>query len=189
LQVRKFGLYVVTLLALAAAGVAYSAASPSAKLQKQDRVYGGGQFGPGCFTNSTTCFDNPRNFAVDAHAQGDDTEAVGNSTYGTPGLADSSRSITCLRVDGNRAVIGGVIDSGVNAGYGFVEYFVDRGGAGLGDRDLTSPSVIDPMDSSSWPAGFPCACPSPTSGWPAAGPPVYREIDEGDVVVQDAPSD
>ena len=37
---RKFGLYAVTLVALVAAGVAYSAASPSAKLQKQDRVYG-----------------------------------------------------------------------------------------------------------------------------------------------------
>lgn len=35
---KKFSLYLVTLVALVGAGVAYSAASPSAKLQKQDRV-------------------------------------------------------------------------------------------------------------------------------------------------------
>jgi hypothetical protein len=186
--VKKFGLYGVTLLALIGAGVAYSAASPSAKLQKQDRVYGGGQFGPGCFSNSSLCFANPRNFAVDAHAQGDGTEPVGNSTYGTPGNSENYRSVTCLRVEGNSAVVGGIIESGANAGAGYVEYFVDRGGPGLGDRDLASPSLIDPLDSPEWPAGFPTTCPSPTSGWPAGGPPIYREVDEGDVIVNDAPS-
>ncbi|HEU5280230.1 MAG TPA: hypothetical protein VFU26_15175 [Gaiellaceae bacterium] len=186
---KKFGLYLVTLAALVGAGVAYSAVSPSTKLQKQDRVYGGGQFGPGCFSNSTLCFANPRNFAVDAHAEGDGSETAGNSTYGTPGFTENFRSVRCLRVEGNRAVIGGVIESGANAGFGYVEYFVDRGGPGLGDRDLASPSLLDPLDSLGWPAGFPSTCPSPTSGWPAAGPPVYLEVDEGDIVVQDAPSD
>src|SRR6059058_3951285 len=98
---RKFGLYAVMLLALAAAGVAYSALSPSARLQKQDRVYGGGQYGPGCFSNSTFCFAFPRNFAVDGHAQGNGSEAAGNETYGHPDAAQASRTmkITCLRVE------------------------------------------------------------------------------------------
>jgi hypothetical protein len=185
----KLGIYAAVLAALVGAGAAYSAASPSAKLHKQDRVYGGGQFGPGCFSNSSTCFANPRNFAVDAHAAGDGTDAAGNSEYGTPGITENSRSVRCLRVDGNRAVIGGVITSGANAGFGYVQYFVDRGGPGLGNRDLASPSLVDPLDSGAWPAGFPGVCPSPTAGWPAAGPPVYREVDEGDVVVRDATDD
>jgi|SRR5438093_4056746 len=82
---RTFGFYAVASLALIGAGVAYSAASPSAKLQKQDRVYGGGQFGPGCFSNSTLCFPRARNISVDAHAEGNGNEAVGNFNYGAPG--------------------------------------------------------------------------------------------------------
>jgi len=188
--VKKFGLYAVTLVALVAAGAAYSAASPSAKLQKQDRLYGGGQFGPGCFT-PTLCFENSRNFAADAHAQGDGSEAVGNSDYGAPGSTlEQYRSVTCLRVDGSHAVIGGVIGgSGANAGYWYAQYFVDRGGpaATTGNRDLASPTFLDAPDSPSWPTGFPYVCPSPTAGFPGAEP-VYLEVDEGDIVVQDAPS-
>ena len=185
---KKFALYAFTLAALVGAGVALASASPSAKLDKQDRVYGGGQFGPGCFTGGAPCFDYARNFAVDAHAQGDGSEAVGNSTYGTPGSVESYRKVTCLRVEGNKAAIGGVITSGANTGGGWIEYFVDRGGPALGDRDRASPEYVDPLDSANWPAGFPTTCPSPTSGFPA-GLPVYREVDEGDVVVQDAPGD
>jgi hypothetical protein len=177
----------LALVALATAGIAYSATSPGAKLAKQDRLYGGGQFGPGCFSNSSVCFSNPRNFAVDAHAQGDGTEAVGDGTYGTPGSNESTRSVTCLRVEGNAAAIGGVILSGANAGFWYAQYFVDRGGPGLGDRDLASPSFVDPPGAADWPDGFPYTCPSPATGFPA-GPPIFLEVDEGDLVVQDAAS-
>jgi hypothetical protein len=188
--VRKFTLYVVALLAVVGASVAYAAASPSAKLQKQDRVYGGGQFGPGCFS-SVICFANPRNLAVDAHAQGDGTEAAGNSTYGSPSSTfDQRKDISCLRVDGNRAVIGGTIQSGPGAGDFYAQYFVDRGGpsAAPGNLDLVSPSFEDSPSAEGWPAGFPSTCPSPTAGFPG-GEPVYLELDEGDIVVSDAPSD
>jgi len=185
---KKFALYGLTLAALVGAGVAFAAASPSAKLDKQDRVYGGGQFGPGCFSGGAPCFLNARNVAVDAHAQGDGSEAVGNSTYGSPGGAESYRKVTCLRVEGNKAAIGGVITSGADAGAGYVEYLVDRGGPAFGDRDLASPEYVDPLSSTNWPVGFPATCPSPTTGFPA-GAPVFREVDEGDIVVQDAPSD
>jgi hypothetical protein len=177
---------VAIILALICAGVAYAAASPSAKLQKQDRVYGGGQFGAGCFSNSTICFTEPRNFAVDAHAERDGREAVGNSTYGAPGGNNNVRRMTCLRVEGNSAAIGGIIASGGSPGWWFVQYFVDRGGPALGDRDLASPSFIDPPGSSEWPAGFPYVCPTPTTGFPGAEP-IYREVQAGDVVVRDAP--
>ena len=186
---KKLGLYVGALLALVCVGVAYSAASPSAKLQKQDRLYGGGQFGPGCFTPDF-CIATARNFAVDAHAQGDDSAGRGNSTYGgTGGALEQYRSVTCLRVEGNRAVIGGVVKSGSDAGFWYAQYFVDRGGpaAGSSSRDLASPSFQDSPDASGWPDGFPYNCPSPTTGFPGAEP-VYLEIDEGDVVAQDAPS-
>jgi hypothetical protein len=185
---RKKALAAAIVVALVGAGVAYSAASPSAKLEKQDRVYGGGQFGPGCFSNSTICFSEARNLAVDAHAEGDGKEAVGNSTYGAPGGTDNVRTITCLSVEGNRAAIGGIIVSGTSPGWWFVQYFVDRGGPATGDRDLASPSFTDAAGSPGWPAGFPYACPSPTSGFPGAAA-VFQEVHAGDVVVQDAPAD
>jgi hypothetical protein len=184
---KKALLPAVAVLLLAGAGVAYTATSPSAKLAKQDRLYGGGQFGPGCFSNSTVCFSNPRNFAVDAHAQGDGTDAVGDGTYGTPGITQSTRSVTCLRVEGNAAAIGGVIQSGDNAGAWYAQYFVDRGGPGFGERDLASPSFVDAPGAADWPDGFPYTCPSPSTGFPA-GPPIFLEVGEGDVVVQDAAS-
>ena len=86
-------------------------------------------------------------------------------------------------------MIGGVIGSGADAGGWYAQYFVDRGGpaAGPGTRDLVSPSFQDTADSTNWPTGFPYVCPSPTTGFPA-GEPVYLEVDEGDVVVQDGPN-
>lgn len=179
--------FVVVACVLVGAGVAYSAASPSAKLAKQDRVYGGGQFGPGCFT-PILCFVAARNLAVDAHSEGDGSEPVGNSTYGAPGGFESIRSVTCLRVEGSRGVIGGVIVAGADTGFWYAQYFVDRGGpsAGPGSRDLVSPSFTDAANAPSWPEGFPYTCPSPTTGF-AGGEPVYLELDEGDIVVQDAP--
>ena len=185
---RKLGPYAVVLVVLVGAGAAYPAVTSRQSFRGQDRVYGGGQFGPGCFSNSDVCFANPRNLAVDAHAAADGTCARGSSTYGTPGIGETYRSIRCLRVDGDTAVVGGLIAKGANAGFGYVQYFVDRGGPGLGDRDLVSPSLIDPLDAETWPAGFPDVCPSATEV-PGGGVPMYRELDEGDVVVKDASHD
>jgi hypothetical protein len=182
---KKLGLWAALLLALAGAGAAYSAITPRHQFRGQDRVYGGGQFGPGCFSNSDVCFANPRNLAVDAHGVG--SVARGDATYGTPGLGQTYRSVTCLRVDGNAAVVGGLITRGANAGFGYVQYFVDRGGPGLGDRDLVSPMLIDPLDAATWPAPFPDVCPSLTE-IPGGGAPMYRELDEGDIVVRNAQS-
>ena len=182
-MLSKLQLTVALLIALAGAGAAYSAVAPRHLFRGQDRVYGGGQFGPGCFSDGVTCFANPRNFAVDAH--GIDNAARGEGTYGTPGIGNNVRSVRCLRVDGSAAVVGGIVRRGPNAGFGYVQYFVDRGGPGLGDRDLVSPTLIDPLDAAAWPARFPNVCPSPTE-IPGGGAPMYRELDEGDIVVRDA---
>jgi hypothetical protein len=164
---KKFSLYLIALVALVGAGVAYAATSPSAKLQKQDRLYGGGQFGPGYFSNSTLYFAHPRNLSVDAHADGSGGDAVGNFNYGAPGSTlDDRDRVTCVRIEGNHAAIGGLTDEGL----GFVWYAVDRGDPATGDRDLASPEFIDPLDAASWPTGFPNVCPSPVTGAPGREP-------------------
>lgn len=184
---KRLSLYVGALLALVAAGVAYSAASPSAKLAKQDRVYGGGQFGPGTFSNSTIFFPRPRNISVDAHAEGSGSEAVGNFNYGVPGgVLEDRDEVTCVRIDGNRAAIGGLVTSGSNAGAAFLWYAVDRGSPASGDRDLASPEYVDSAGSPDWPADFPTVCPPPTGT--TNQPAIYLEVHSGDIVVQDAPS-
>jgi hypothetical protein len=180
---RKFVLVAVVLAAVVGASVAYSASSPSAKLQKQDRVWGGGDWSGGCSVNDPSiCIPNGRNVAVDAHAEGDGSDAAGNSAY----AAFTSRSVTCLSVDGNTAAIGGVNIAGANVGWGYVEYFVDRGTTSPAtvQQDLGSLIYVIPLDDPSWPAGFPYVCP-PAGGSPTL-PPVYFELDGGDIAVQDA---
>jgi hypothetical protein len=91
-------------------------------------------------------------------------------------------------VEANKAAVGGIIESGANAGFWYVRNLIDRGGLGDAVRDLASPLDIDVAGSPYWPADFPYVCPSPTTGVPG-GTPIYRELDEGDIVVQDEPSD
>lgn len=185
---RKLVFFALIVAAVLGASAAYSASSPSAKLQKQDRVYGGGQVGAGCYLpDFGICFDTPRYFSVDSHAESDGRRAVGNSNYGIPDVRDGGRNITCLAVEGNKALIGGVIESGPNSGFWYAQFFVDNGMPGTGSRDLASPTIFDPAGASTWPARFPNVCPSPITGWPGFAP-TYRPVDQGDVVVQDAPS-
>jgi hypothetical protein len=188
-DVRKLVLFALMLTFVLCASVAYSASSPSAKLKKQDRLYGGGQVGAGCYLpDFGVCLDAPRYYAVDGHAQGDGSEAVGNSNFGIPDVRDGRRSITCLAVEGNKAVIGGIIESGVFTGLWYAQFFVDNGAPGTGTRDQAGPTILDPPGAPGWPAGFPYTCPSPVIGW-TGNAPTYRPVDQGDFVVQDSPSD
>lgn len=190
---RKATFYISALVVLVAAGVAYSAASPSAKLQKQDRLYGGGQFSAGCFAYengapSALCFTLGRNLSVDAHAEGSGAEPLGDSNYAAPGSGeDGKRSVTCVRADGSHAVIGGILTTGPNAGSGYVQFYVDRGTPGSGPRDLVGPSYTDTVEAlATIVPGFPGTCPAATGTQELA--PVYRDLEAGDIVVQDAPS-
>jgi hypothetical protein len=171
------------MLLSAGVGVAYGVMSPSAKLAKQDRVWGGGQFGPGCdVATGTICIPNSRNLSVDAHADSDGTGAAGNSAY----AAFTSRTVTCLTVDGSRAVIGGRIEAGRADAVGlyYVQYFVDRGNTDpSSQRDLASFMIFGSLTDTTFPGGFPYVCP------PATGtvdlPPFYYEM-TGDIVAQDS---
>jgi hypothetical protein len=188
---RTLMLVAVALTAVVGAGVAYSASSPSAKLAKQDRVWGGGHVAAGsCSVNVPTfCPPDARNFAVDAHAEGDGSGAAGNSAYN----AHASRTVTCLSVNGNKAAIGGVVLVGGNIGNPgdvYVQYFVDRGTTSLSTPQhdyMSAIYTVTPPLNAEWPEGFPYVCP-PAEGTSTL-PPVYLEIDGGDVSVQDAPSD
>jgi hypothetical protein len=188
---RKFVFFAVILAAVVGAGIAYSAASPGEKLAKQDRVWGGGYVAasdgaPACSVNEPTiCILNPRNFAVDAHAEGDGSQAVGNSAYSF----DTSRTVTCESVDGSRAAIGGVVSASAldHVGWVYVQYFIDRGTTDpqSPQHDYMSLVYTGRLDSS-WPAGFPYLCP-PAGGTPSVEA-VYFEMTGGDVTVQDAPN-
>jgi hypothetical protein len=181
---KRVILFAAAMLLLAGAGVAYTATSPSAKLAKQDRLWGGGQFGPGCdVATGTICITNSRNLSVDAHAESDGGQAVGNSAY----AAFTSRTVTCLNVDGTHAVIGGQIEAGRADAVGayYVQYFVDRGNTDASSqRDLASFMEFGSLTDTTFPVGFPYVCP------PAEGsvdlPAFYYEMGAGDIVVQDS---
>jgi hypothetical protein len=192
---KKLFVGAVVVVAAVAAGVAYSAASPSAKLNKQDRVWGGGIAAASatptnlvCAQNDpSVCIPSPRNFAVDAHAEGNGSQAVGNSAYGQ----QTSRTVTCENVAGNMAAIGGVIVASVDpslVGTGYVQFFVDRGTTRPGDplRDYMGLSLFGPVNDPTFPVGFPYVCP-PAGGSPTL-PAIYFQMDGGGVTVQDAPS-
>ena len=196
---RKFVICTAVLSTVVGAGIAYAAASPAAKLAKQDRIWGGGIAAASagdtnavCAVNAPSiCINRPRSFAIDAHAEGDGSQATGSSGYAT----QTGRTVTCVNVDGKKAAIGGVItatSNGANPGDVYLQYFEDRGTTSPASpqRDYMSLVYAAPLDDAYWegnlPTGFPYVCPAAggTSGLPA----FYFEIDGGDLTVQDAPT-
>jgi hypothetical protein len=184
---KRTMLFVVAAMLVVGGGVAYSAMSPTAKLAKQDRIWGGGQFGPGCDVGTgTICIPNARDLSVDAHADADGSEAVGNSSYRN----FTRRSVTCLGIDGNHAVIGGIIIThtlfgGADVfGWYYVQYFVDRGDTvDANIPDLASFTIFGPPTDPTFPVGFPDVCPSATGTVDL--PAVYWEM-TGDIAIQDS---
>lgn len=175
---------------LSIAGLAYSAASPGSQLVNQERVYGGGEIGPGCLAPDVgICIDDTRNFAIDAHAAAAGKGAFGDSSYGGP-THDQHERVTCLAVDGGRAAIGTIVtqaDRPSVVGWWALMFVTDRGTPASGQPDLASLQYFGPPDPASWPSGFPYACPSPDTGAPAFGLlPSYLPLDGGELVVQDA---
>jgi hypothetical protein len=173
----------VVIAALLGAGLAYSTDGPNAKLVHQDRIYGGGGTDPGCFVPDIGfCRVVQTNFAIDAHGT-----ATGHAAYGDYG---SPNQITCLSVDGNNAVVGGVIVSSPanpsRVGWVFAIFYVDNGTPAFGG-DFVSPLYAGPPDPGGWPPGFPYVCPSPDTGAPAFGlTRSFLPISRGDIVIQDA---
>lgn len=175
---------VVAIGALAVAGFAYSSGGPNAQLVSQDRLYGGGGTDPGCFVPDIGfCRTGQTNFSIDAHATG-----TGQAAYGDVMGGGHHDQVTCLGVDGENAVVGGVIVSSPDpsrVGWLFAIFYVDRGTPGSGELDLVSPGYSGPP--SGWPPGFPYVCPSPDTGVPEFGLiRSFLPISRGDIVVQDA---
>jgi hypothetical protein len=160
---------------LAIAGFAYSASGPNAQLAGQDRVYGGGSFIPDSFQ---------RNFAVDAHANGQ--AAYGDIEYGG-GSHFQHEQVTCLAVSGNRAAIGAIVtqaDRSETVGDWALMVLTDNGPATSTTPDSSTLQEIGP-GGAGWPAGFPYVCPSPSAAVAMFGLSDFA-LNGGDVVAQDA---
>jgi hypothetical protein len=164
--------------ALVIAGVAYSAGGPNAQLASQTRVYGGGSFvGP----------DLPvglqRNFAVDAHANGQ--AAYGDIEYGG-GSHFQHEQVTCLAVSGNRATIGAIVTQADRPIVGNLVLMVltDNGPATSATPDASTLQEGGPAGPG-WPAGFPSVCPSPSAAVAMFGLSDFP-LNGGNVVVQNA---
>jgi len=91
--------------------------------------------------------------------------------------------VTCLRVRGNKAVIGGFFVEGSP----FAQYFEDNGPAYPAGLDRATPVLVigTPEEAALMPARFPRVCPAPTPPDPLAS--TLASLDAGDVAVVDAP--
>jgi hypothetical protein len=151
----------LALVAFAAlAGASF--AGPGGGGPAEDSVYGGGRHaGGGACTDGTIpfCPPNSREFSVDAHSTPAGGSAHGTLEYAVPetGNVLVSGDVTCLEVDGDRAVVGGLVNEGVNAGTGFLIHLEDRGRPGAATRDRVSPVFL--LLESEEPPGFPRTCP------------------------------
>jgi hypothetical protein len=132
-------------------------------VDRGDSVYGGGRHAlPGECTDGTTPFcPPPREFSLDAHATGSGRNAEGTLEYANAdtGALIASGDVTCLNVDGERAVVGGRLNEGPATGAGFLIHLEDRGRPGSATRDRVSPLLLL-LTPEEEPAGFPRTCPA-----------------------------
>ncbi len=168
--------------ALAVAGYAHSAQGPNAQFANEDRLYGGGGTDKECFVPDINfCRQVTTDIAIDAHATSTDQAAHGDMET----IGGAQREVTCLRVDGGNAVVGGfTLPLTSPTPTVWLMYFVDNG---PGVQDLASPFYVGSDDPSGWPPGFPYMCPSPDTGAPDFG--LFRSfihVVRGNLVIQDA---
>ncbi len=154
---------VISLVVVALAGVAAIAAAAgfAGPGGAEDSVYGGGRHaGAGACTDGTTPFCPPaRELSLDAHSNQNGAAAHGTLEYANAesGAVIVSGDVTCLNADGDRAVVGGRLNEGENAGTGFVLHLEDRGRPGSAARDRVSPVFV--FVDTPEPPGFPRTCP------------------------------
>lgn len=173
----RLALAAAALVALAAAGIAYSAHARSSSLVAS--VYGGGHHGSGCPVGGDPAFQLcfpagvGRDFSLTAVGLGVGSgRATGTLNYGdrAGGATDVTVAIHCLRVSGGDAVVGGIVSAASDpalVGDGAVFYVSDRGDAGSTTLDAISPlltvDLSTPGAFPGEPARFPDACPSTSS--------------------------
>jgi hypothetical protein len=179
---RKLLALLVVAGALVAAGTALSFGSPTDPFPG-GHIYGGGEFGPGCFSNGV-CFSAPREFGLDVHGDGRNL-ALGTLEFGVPRVSSMIVRITCARVEGNQAVVGGWITHATNpaaVGMAAAMYFVDNGPPGSPSPDEASSLWVgQPGVPTDFPATFPAVC-LPARGTDNA-PALFQDV-HGDVAVK-----
>jgi hypothetical protein len=178
---RKFLLLVAGALLLAGASVAWSAAGGDGP--QQDRLAGGGAFGPGCSDGPVPfCPPRGREFSIDAASNPEGGGAYGTFSYGATGTGVTlvSGRVTCLHVEDGSAVAGGYIVGSNPLGVFFV-YMQDRGTAGSFDHDRSSAAFVDPASAA--PPGFPNECSPLDNGAFNTG---HFDLTAGDVQITDA---
>lgn len=169
---------------LTGAGVAWSAADGDGP--HQDRLAGGGIFGPGC-SEGGFCVPAARSFSIDAASNPEGGGAYGTYHSGRQGsgVTQLSGRVTCLAVDGDTAVAGGYITGGAVAGTFdvFFIYMQDLGMAGSAVGDRASANFVDLATSPGLPEGFPRECPPSDNNAFGQG---YLTLDGGDIQIVDA---
>jgi hypothetical protein len=187
---RKLFVLLVVAAALAATGIATSS-SPADRFAGLAHVYGGGEFGPGCFTtpsggDSGVCFGDARAFSLDVLGDGRNF-AFGELAYGSPRHTVIKMRVTCMVVAGNRAELGGWVTQATNpaaVGLAMAYWVTDNGSIDSPVPDQASVAWIGtPGSPADFPATFPAKC-LPIDG-DANAYPIYQDV-HGDVVVQHA---
>ncbi|MBA3413134.1 MAG: hypothetical protein H0T09_05525 [Actinobacteria bacterium] len=170
--------------ALVGAGAAYSA-KPAGGPADHEHGVGGGRFGPACSTGGF-CFAAPRDFSVDAHSS-KEKEVYGQLLYGDSdaGVAIAQIDVTCMRADGNRAVVAGIIrehrdPTFADGTWGAAFYVVDNGPPGGAARDQASPLLVDRIGAPGL-EGMPAECPPLDNDAFGFG---FLTLHSGDVVVR-----
>jgi hypothetical protein len=176
-------LAVLALGAVVAIAAGVGLAGPGAV--RGDSLYGGGRHAvDGACTDGTTPFcPPPREFSLDAHATRRGRQAEGTLEYANAdtGAIIASGDVTCLNVDGERAVVGGLLNEGSAAGAGFLMHLEDRGRPGSATRDRVSPLLLL-LTPAEEPPGFPSDCPDFEEDVNGVG---FFEQTFGDVAVVD----
>lgn len=176
---RRFLLLGAVAALLTGAGVA---SSSQGNVEPLDYVAGGGGFPPGCFDGPDVfCIGARRDFSIDAHSGPKGQNATGVSFFSGPTTTFPRREVLCLRVDGNRAVVGGTFVHPTLGLSGWAMLVEDNGPPGPGPDDRTTPTFADPIES--WGAGFPKECPPfDADFFVETG---FQPLDSGDIVVHD----
>jgi hypothetical protein len=187
---RKLLVALVALAALAGAGIATSS-SPADRFAGLAHVYGGGEFGPGCFATPTggdsgVCFPDARAFSLDVLGDGRNF-AFGELAYGSPRHTVTKLRVTCMVVAGNRAEVGGWVTESWNpafVGLAMAYWVTDNGSINSPTPDQGGIAWLGtPGAAADFPATFPAKC-LPIDG-DANAYPLYQDL-HGDVVVQHA---
>lgn len=170
---------------LAAASVAWASAGGDGP--RQDRLAGGGSFGPACSDGAAPfCIPAARSFSIDAASSPEGGGAYGTYFSGRQGSGVTALRgrVTCLSVEGDTAVAGGyIVGAAPGAPDVFFIYMQDRGTAGSAVGDRASANFVDFSTAADLPAGFPRECPPADNGAFGVG---YFTLAGGDVQITDA---